>query len=82
MMQEITRSLEQRDGQARDKAAHRLKGSVANFGPQGVFEIALKMEKQAQAEDLAAAEVAHSELIREMARLKSALSKIMEGVAS
>ncbi len=82
MMEEIKLSLERRDARALEKAAHKLKGSVGNFGTKGVFEIALKMEKQALAGDLTAAEVSHQDLVREMARLKSALNKTAEGVVS
>jgi HPt (histidine-containing phosphotransfer) domain-containing protein len=42
---EIRGALEKKDAQAVERAAHNLKGSVANFGARSTVEAALRLEQ-------------------------------------
>jgi two-component system sensor histidine kinase/response regulator len=78
MMRDIQEGLARRDAGALERAAHALKGSVANFGARAAFEAALRMERLAQEGDLTGARAAWAPLEKEVVRLKRALAKLAE----
>jgi two-component system sensor histidine kinase/response regulator len=62
-----------KDCHATERAAHTIKGSVANFGARTAAAAALKLEQMGRQQDLGAANPALSELEREINRLLPAL---------
>ena len=69
----ITDSIARRDSRALEYAAHRLKGSVANFHAQTVVEAAQRLEIIGRGRDLSGAPLALAALQTEMRRLEPAL---------
>jgi signal transduction histidine kinase/DNA-binding response OmpR family regulator len=82
MMEEIRRAIDRKDGSLLDWAAHSLKGTVANFGARGAYELALGLEMMGKRSDLEGADEGFSILAEEMDRLKDALENIAEGAVS
>jgi len=78
LMRDAEKALHGRDAKALERAAHTLKGMVANFGARTAFEAALRMEKMAQKDDATGARAAWASLEKEMARLTKALVKLAE----
>lgn len=72
-VEDIRRALAGRDGQALDRAAHKLKGSVGYFGARDATAAALRLEELGRQGDFAAAEEAMTRLDAELARLGAAL---------
>jgi len=65
------------DSQALARAAHAVKGSVANFTARDAFEAALALETIARDGDMARAERACAVLERKIKRLSSALASLL-----
>lgn len=59
-------------------AAHTLKGSVQYFGASAVFEVACRLERLGQEDDLAAAPVALNRLETELTRFTGMLARHKE----
>jgi two-component system, sensor histidine kinase and response regulator len=78
LMRDVEKALAARDKSALERAAHSLKGMVANFGARAVLDAALRMEKLAQKGDVTGARAAWKPLAKEMVRLKKALAKLAE----
>jgi HPt (histidine-containing phosphotransfer) domain-containing protein len=78
LMRELKKALGGRDDKALERAAHALKGAVANFGARSAMDAALRMEQRAQKGDLAGARAAWAPLEKEMTRLKKALARLAE----
>ena len=78
LMRDLSKALAGRDGKALERAAHALKGTVANFGARTAFEAALRVERLAQKGDMVGARTEWAPLEKEMARLKKALAKLAE----
>jgi CheY-like chemotaxis protein len=57
-------------------AAHKLKGSVANFSAKGAYEAALRLENLARQQDLRAAPAACAVLDKELRKLRRALKDL------
>jgi signal transduction histidine kinase/DNA-binding response OmpR family regulator/HPt (histidine-containing phosphotransfer) domain-containing protein len=81
LVEEIRKALEAQDARALERAAHTLKGSVANFAAQKAYETALQLERIGRSEELAGAASAFENLEREMARLTPALARVAADVA-
>ncbi len=56
LMNEIRSAAIARDADALQRAAHSMKGSVSNFGADGVYQAAFALEKKGRAGDLEALE--------------------------
>jgi two-component system, sensor histidine kinase and response regulator len=52
LMNEIRTAAIARDADALQRAAHSMKGSVSNFGADGVYQAAFTLEKMGRAGDL------------------------------
>ena len=52
-MKEIRRAINQQDLAGIERAAHSLKGAVANFGARRTFNVAFELEKASRGGDLA-----------------------------
>src|SRR5438093_1681173 len=73
LMRDLKKALEARDAVSVERAAHTLKGAVANFGARTVFEATMRMETLGHDRDLTGARRAWTPLEKEMGRLKKAL---------
>jgi two-component system sensor histidine kinase/response regulator len=82
LMEDIRKGVKEHDARAVEKAAHALKGSVANFAAQAAFDAALRLEEIGRSGDLAVAAVALENLEREITRLTPALAKVAADAAS
>jgi HPt (histidine-containing phosphotransfer) domain-containing protein len=69
------------DANAVERAAHKLKGSVANFAAGPAVEAALKLEVLGRSGSLAESASAYAELEIEINRLKSAMAGLGGGEA-
>jgi len=72
----ILGSIDRGDLAALERAAHSLKGSVANFGAQRTFEVASHLEKMARSGDLAGCRRLSAVLEEEMEALKLELMRL------
>jgi CheY-like chemotaxis protein len=77
----VREALTRRDPQALQRAAHTLKGSVANFAAQSAFEAALRLEMMGRQGDLREAEEAYVALQQEIERLEPALADLRRQAA-
>ena len=73
MLSEISKAVDTRDAKALDRSAHTLKGCVANFGAQHVYEASLALEQMGRRGDLANVDPAFQRLEYEMHRLEDDL---------
>ena len=78
LMRDLKKALEARDAASVERAAHTLKGAVANFGARAVFEATMRMDKLGHDRDLTGARRAWTLLEKEMGRLKKALARLAE----
>ena len=76
LMCSIRDSIARRDSPALEQAAHRLKGSVANFYASAVVDAAFRLEVIGQAHNFAGATQALTVLEREMQELEPALIEL------
>ena len=72
----IAKALAAGDAAAIEAAAHKMKGSVANFGSERAVDAARRLEELARQRDLAAARPVVRELKAEIARLSRALDAV------
>ena len=72
-MKEIRRAIDQQDLAGIERAAHSLKGAVANFGARRTFNVAFELEKASRGGDLAECRRLSTTLEAEMGRLKQEL---------
>jgi len=78
LMRELKKALGARDGASVERAAHTLKGAVANFGAPAALEATIRMERLGHEGDLTGAVRAWTPLEKEMGRLKKALARLAE----
>jgi two-component system, sensor histidine kinase and response regulator len=64
------------DGEAIERAAHSLKGSVSNFAATAAWQVAQQVEQLARTGNVAAAEQAYARLEYEIARLLPVLADV------
>jgi CheY-like chemotaxis protein len=72
-LSKIREGIFNKDATAVERAAHSLKGSVANFGAKRAFDAAYRLERIGREGQITAAETAGLELEKELAALKSAM---------
>jgi signal transduction histidine kinase/DNA-binding response OmpR family regulator/HPt (histidine-containing phosphotransfer) domain-containing protein len=70
----VQEAVGNRDAKAVERAAHSVKGAVANLGAVGAFHAALRLEASGRQGDLAAAEQELTNLEVEVGRFQEALS--------
>jgi CheY-like chemotaxis protein/HPt (histidine-containing phosphotransfer) domain-containing protein len=80
LLAQINDALRRGDGQALERAAHTLKGSVGCFCAKAAYEAALRMEILGREGELPRAEEAWASLEPEIERLSSALAALRKGV--
>jgi CheY-like chemotaxis protein len=82
LLSDIEAALSQRDSGALSRAAHALKGSIANFGAKGVVEQARRLEIMGKQGDLSAGAAEFRDLRALLGRfqlqLRAALVKVMD----
>ncbi len=78
LMREMKKCLTARDAQGVARAAHTLKGAVANFGAQAALEATLHLETLARENKLKSARAAWATLEKEIDRLKKALAGLRQ----
>jgi len=75
MMAEIGSALGTKDPKRVERAAHALKGTIANFGARASQELALKLEELGKSGTLAGAREQFAALETELERLREALKR-------
>ncbi len=78
LLPEIRAASQRRDARGLEQAAHKLKGSVANFGAREVYETALQLEMMGHSGDAAIAGDMCSRLEKELADLQQSLATYLE----
>ena len=70
-------AVREKDAGAVQHTAHSIKGSVANFGANEAYELALRLEMMGRHNDLATSEQALAELERAVETIKPQLAKLV-----
>jgi HPt (histidine-containing phosphotransfer) domain-containing protein len=78
-MAEIDNAISEGDGARLNRAAHALKGAVANFGARNAFDLALRLEMMGKGGELGGAKAVFSTLAEEVERLRKALEDFAGG---
>jgi len=78
LLGEIGSAVGRNDGPALERAAHKLKGSLGNFGAGKAVGTAQRLEAMGHRCDLAGSETASAELEREIAGLRTSLAELIE----
>ncbi|OLC54056.1 MAG: hypothetical protein AUH92_04785 [Acidobacteria bacterium 13_1_40CM_4_69_4] len=78
LMRDIKQALASKDAKKLERAAHTLKGAVANFGARQAYEAALTLEQHGRRGDLPAARRAWASMEKAMVRLKKELARLAE----
>ena len=73
--------MSERNGEALGKAAHTIKGMLANLGAKAAAEAALRLEKMPAGESLSGVEEAYAVLEKEIERFSRALAALLEEAA-
>jgi len=76
MMRDVSGAVDHGDAPLLRQAAHKLKGSVANFRAQAAVEAALRLERMGASGDLMGAREACRALEVEVMRLRQALAEM------
>lgn len=76
MMKEIRDAMAAGDARAVERAAHSLKGCVANFGANSAFEAALAMERKGRGGDLSGIHELYAQLERLIGQLEPELEAL------
>jgi PAS domain S-box-containing protein len=76
MLSGVRQAIASHDGPGLQRAAHALKGSIANFAARGAFEAALRLETMGRHDELTGAKEACLSLEGEVARLQRALAVV------
>ncbi len=74
----IKEAVDNRNSNDLEKSAHKLKGAVANFVENAVFETALQLEMMGRENRLDGAEEAYGTLMKEVEYLVNALKEFVE----
>jgi two-component system sensor histidine kinase/response regulator len=80
MLDGIRQAVFQRDANALERAAHSLKGSVANFGSDSAYQAAFQLEQMGRRKDLAGSDSAFSDLMQVMQQIRPALEEIASAI--
>jgi two-component system, sensor histidine kinase and response regulator len=82
VLSDIRTTLARRDGPGLERAAHKLKGSIGNFGANGAFEAARRLEEMGRNADFTNGQAVYHALEKKVARLQWALAELQtESVA-
>jgi HPt (histidine-containing phosphotransfer) domain-containing protein len=73
----VRQAVTSRDCVAAERAAHALKGSVANFGAEAAYAAALRLESMAKSGDLGGCEEILGAVEAEMERLRAELAALV-----
>ena len=82
MLSDLRLAVENSDALAVEKTAHRLKGSVANFGAQAALEAVRKLEQLGRDKDLTDAGIVLPRLELELTRLNLELEALLKQKAA
>ena len=77
LLSEVQEAIAHGDSQALARAAHAVKGSVANFAARDAFDAALALETIGRDGDMARAEHTYAVMERKVKRLSSALASLL-----
>jgi two-component system, sensor histidine kinase and response regulator len=77
LSRELSDAIEQRDHERIERAAHTLKGAVANFGATRARELALELETRGRKRDLELVDCLLSELQKELGFVETELSAVL-----
>ncbi|RLA94835.1 MAG: hypothetical protein DRG69_04520 [Deltaproteobacteria bacterium] len=67
---QIREAMERRDKKTLQEVAHALKGACANLALEGVYELSLKMEKEAKEGNWEVIEELYKELVEELGEIE------------
>jgi two-component system, sensor histidine kinase and response regulator len=77
MIGDIDAAVTAKDPHALDRSAHALKGCVASFGAQGVYDAALALERMGRSGDLTLMQPEYQTLRTHLERLESDLRALL-----
>ncbi len=77
-LSKVYEAVENHDGEALERAAHTIKGSVGYFGAKAVVEAALNLEIMGRNNELNTVKKAHRKLEQEVEYMKSVLAPCLE----
>jgi two-component system, sensor histidine kinase and response regulator len=78
-LNKIRDAIAEKDAFKLERAAHALKGTVANFGARRSFDAAFRLEKMGRGKEIGEAEEALNQLEKELGLLKIALNRVILG---
>lgn len=76
LMSDIRRAIETSNSNQLERAAHSLKGSVANFGSEAAWKAAFALEKLGREQQLAGVDTAYAHLVMVMNTIQPALAEL------
>ena len=79
LMTKIQQAVAANDAQNLERAAHSLKGSIANFGSDAAYQAALDLEQMGRSKNLEQALEAHAQLIAVMSQVCPELEALSTG---
>ena len=82
LLSQIRASIQHRDGEGLERAAHQLKSTVGNFDAYEAFEAALRLEAMGSASDFTFSEEACGDLEKRVGQLETALVALSQEVAT
>ncbi len=77
-MSEIKEAVNCRNSEALGKSAHKLKGSVANFGKNATIDTAFKLETMGKEKNLDGVEEVYGTLVKDVESLVNALKEFVK----
>ena len=80
LMTQIDQAVVNNDAYNLERAAHSLKGSIANFGSDSAYQASLDLEQIGRSKDLAQMHAAHARLIDVMTQVCPELEALSNGV--
>lgn len=79
MMSKIDQAVANSDAYNLERAAHSLKGSIANFGSEAAYQASLDLEQMGRSKDLAKMHEAHARLVDVMTHVCPELEALSTG---
>ena len=76
LMSDIRQAIETSNSNQLERAAHSLKGSVANFGSDAAWQAAFALEKLGREQQLAGVETAYANLVMVMHTIQPELAEL------
>jgi HPt (histidine-containing phosphotransfer) domain-containing protein len=76
-MSEIREAVDSSNSKALEKSAHKLKGSVANFGKNATTDTAFKLETMGKENNLDGVEEVYGTLVKDVENLMNALKEFV-----